>query len=261
MPSLRNIQQAFSMALTQGADGTIAPWLDEHTAAGRNALSVYRNNVREGFFGTLATTYPVLHRLVGPDYFRQLATTYQSRYPSQAGNLLYVGRMMPQFLQQEFGGTGFAYFVDVARLEWACQLALVAADSPCLDRSSLLAVDPAAYPMLRFSLHPSVQLLASIYPLFRTWRSNLPHSPDNELIDLNEGGDYLLVRRDVDSAEIRKLDIAQFEFLSALVTGTCLADAVLAAERTGTEFDLGINLEGWVAAGIIVGFSLDVHRG
>jgi hypothetical protein len=97
--------------------------------------------------------------------------------------------------------------------------------------------------------------------LFRIWRANQPDSPDNELIDLNEGGDYLLVWRDVDSAEIRQLDVAQFEFLAALGTGACLAEAVLAAERTGTEFDLGLNLEGWVAAGIVVGFSLDVHRG
>lgn len=259
MPSLRNLQQAFSAALIQGEDEAIAPWLDEHTAAGRSALSVYRNNVREAFAGTLATTYPVLHRLVGPDYFRQMSQAYQYRYPSRAGNLLYVGQMMPQFLQAEFAGTDFAYFVDVARLEWACQLALVAADSRPLDRHSLLAVGPTEYPLLRFSLHPSVQFLSSPYPLFRIWRANQPDGRENELIDLAEGGDRLLVRRDVDTAEIRRLDFAQFEFLAALDAGACLADALLSAERTSTEFALGINLENWVAAGIVVGFSLDEH--
>lgn len=259
MPSLRNIQQAFSAALIQGADETIASWLDEQTAIGRNGLSVYRNNVREGFIGTLATTFPVLHRLVGTDYFRQMAKRYRERYPSRTGNLLYVGQMMPQFLHTEFSGGEFAYFVDVARLEWACQLALVAADGPRLDRNSLLAIEPGAYVLLRFSLHPSVQLLSSSYPLFRIWRANQPGATEDELIDLGEGGDRLLVRRDVDTAEIRRLDPVQFQFLAALETGACLADALVAAETSGAQLDLGRNLENWVAAGIVAGFSLDAH--
>lgn len=259
MSSLRKIQYAFSAALTAGADETIAHWLDEYTVAGRNGLGVYRNNVREAFFGSLKAAYPVLHRLVGPDYFRQMAKSYQDRHPSRSGNLIYVGQMMPQFLQAEFGASEFAYFVDVARLEWACQLSLVAADSGILHRNALLTVEPADYPALRFRLHPSVQLVSSNYPLFRIWRSNQPEYDAEEQIDLAESGDKLLVRRDVDTVEIRRLDSSQFEFLAALAAGACLADALLAAEKTGAEFDLGSNLEMGVAVGIIVDFLLDTH--
>lgn len=259
MPSLRSIQQSFSASLTGRSDEAIEHWLDDTTIAGRNALQVYRNNVREAFLGTLETTYPVLHRLVGPDYFRQMASKYQFRYPSRAGNLLYIGESMPQFLQEEFGDTVFAYFIDIAHLEWACQLALVAADCDGMDRTSLAKVAVNDYPALRFGMHPSVRLLTSIYPVFRIWRSNQPGHDEQEQIDLAEGGDCLLVRRDGDTAEIRRLEPAQFNFLKALAAGVCLADAHLAAEKISAEFDLAGNLENWVAAAIITRFSLDTH--
>lgn len=258
MPSLHKLQSAFSAALINDANFAIAQWLDDCGIAGRNALGVYRNNVREAFVSTLATTYPVLKRLVGHDFFRQMTKSYQVRFPSRKGNLFYVGQMMPEFLQQEFGGTEYAYLIDIARLEWACQQTLIAGDSEELNRESLLDIDPAVYARLRFHLHPSVQLFQSSYPILRIWRDNQPESDAQECIDLADGGDMLLVRRDTDTAEIRRLDAPQFEFLMTLNGNACLADALAAADRTGVMFDLRKNLEQWVRTKIITGFSTNV---
>ena len=82
---------------------------------------------------TLEATFPVLVRLAGTDWFRQTGRAYLRRHPSRAGNIHYIGERFAQFLDDELTDTDHDYFADVARLEWAYQEVLVAAESATLD--------------------------------------------------------------------------------------------------------------------------------
>lgn len=255
MPSLRDLQVAFASALL--GDGETGVLLADNAVTDRQALSVYRNNSRAAFLDAMTACYPVLRRLTGEAYFRQMAFAYRRCYPSRVGNLFFVGCRLPEYLDREYAETEYAYFADVARLEWACQEALVAAESPALDRRALAAIQPHRHAELRFLLHPSVRLLRSLYPVFEIWRDNQADAEPAGVLDLGKGGQSLLVRRADEVAEVRQLCPADFEFLSALDAGMRFTDALERTTGTGSDFDAAVSLESWVSRNVIVDFLLD----
>lgn len=266
MPSLRELQCAFGAALAERAvtediaGQVVANGIDP---AGR--LRIYRNNAREGFLATLRAGFPVLERLVGEDYFRQLAFEYRTRFPSTSGNLYHVGAQLAGYLQERFAATAYAYFADVARLEWALQEAMVAAEHASLDLSRLRAVAEQDYGRLAFRMHPAARLVSSPFPVLTIWNANQPGADASQTIDLGSGAERVLVLRAHEEVEMRRLGAAEFAFLAAIDAGRALGPAIGVAHEAVREaraapetagFDAGAALQGWVAAGAIVDFQL-----
>jgi hypothetical protein len=100
-------------------------------------MQIYRNNHRAALLAALAATYPVIARLGGEDWFAQCAAQYLQRFPSRCGDLQFAGDRFAQFLAAGVANTDYAYFADVARLEWAYQEVLTAAEQAPLDPASL----------------------------------------------------------------------------------------------------------------------------
>ena len=148
MTSLRELQVAFIDGTLHGYPAQINSLIAASALAPEARVSIYANNAREGFLNALAATFPVIERLAGQDWFRQTGREYMQRCPSRSGNLHYVGERFAAFLDDALRDTDYAYFADVARLEWAYQEVLVAADHPSFDLSALSGVSPDA---LRFA--------------------------------------------------------------------------------------------------------------
>src|SRR5262245_19984355 len=122
MLMLRDLQRAFAHgALSDTAPALLCADIIEDGIAPERRLAIYRNNAVEGFLKTLQATFPTVVRLAGEDWFRQVGRQYMRRYPSRSGNLHYVGEHFATFLEAELAGSSYAYFADVARLEWAYQ--------------------------------------------------------------------------------------------------------------------------------------------
>lgn len=260
MLSLRETQQRFLRGVLHDDAAAIEPWISSAGLGSGDRLRIYRNNCREGFVSALALGYPVLQRLTGEPYFRQLAREYQRRYPSPSGNLFHVGARLPAFLQQRFAGTPYGYFSEVARLEWACQEVLVTADRAPLDLARLAGVSPALYPRLRFEMHPAARLVSSGYPVFRIWETHQqPAEPDP--IDLSSGGEQALVRRNGDGIVIYRLTAGEFAWLAAIAGARSLHFALQAALDADRNFDLGSTLQRWVYNGTLVDFSFAGEAG
>ncbi len=90
MPALRELQLAFVAAMFGESDGVEAHVHNGGMSADAR-LSIYQNNLREGFIKALALTFPVVERLGGTDYFRQLALEFLAAHPSRSGNLHHIG--------------------------------------------------------------------------------------------------------------------------------------------------------------------------
>jgi hypothetical protein len=112
----------------------------------------------------------VLLRLAGRDWFRQTGTAYLTLHPSRSGNLHHVGERFASFLEATLGDGAYAYFVDVARLEWAYQEVLVAGNGSALDLAALSDVPAERHADLVFEFHPAARLVASTFPLLAIWR-------------------------------------------------------------------------------------------
>jgi hypothetical protein len=149
----------------------------------------------------------------------------------------------------------FAYLADVARLEWFCQEALLAADHAPLDLQKLGAVDPAAYDSLHFRLHPTLRLFESPYPILRIWEANIDDTTEPELIALDSGSDCLAVMRQGLELRFHRLSRGEQAFLRALERGENFAAAIDIGGAGDAEFDASAALQRFAAAEVIVDFT------
>jgi hypothetical protein len=254
MTSLRNVQRIFARALA----GDTGVAFEELVASGgipsTERVQVYRNNIRATFLGVMQVAYPVVERLVGCAYFRQLISDFQGRYPSRSGDLQSIGHEFAPYLANCFDGTRFAYLKDVAALETAYQEVLVAADHAPFDVSRLAAVSDSDYAGLRLLLHPAARLLESRYPLIRIWRANRAETLDASPIDLDAGGEHILLTRPTLAVRMDRIERADFVFLDELSGGATLEQALEAASRIDTHLDTRAVLARYVTGHVIVDF-------
>jgi hypothetical protein len=254
--ALRELQMRFADALFGGEVAGVAAQIEANGVDPAERLDIYRNNLHEGFIKALAIGFPVIERLVGVDYFRQLALDFLRAHPSRAGNLHHIGVPLPRFLRERFADTEYAYFADVAALEWAHGEALLAADAEPIAASALGDVEPALYEELRFRLHPACGLVRSAFPIVRIWRANQPESSAEESIDLGSGGDNVLVLRTPECVEFHRLPVGDFTALEALASGATLGTALEAAQAAEPTFDLGTALRRFLGLEIFTGIEV-----
>jgi hypothetical protein len=260
MLMLRDLQRAFVRgALRAAAPALIAEIVGDGIAPERR-LAIYRNNTVEGFLKTLQATFPTIVRLSGEDWFRQVGRQYMRRHPSRSGNIHYVGERFASFLEAELAGSGYEYFADVARLEWAYQEVLVAADHPTFELSALALVPPADYGALTFSTHPAMRLVHSRFPVLAIWRANQPGATCDERIALDDGSSSVLLIRREDHVELRELPAPEFALIAALARGESLQQAAECALEIDPRVALDAALGRIVSLGTLVDFTAPAQQ-
>lgn len=257
MPSLRETQARFMDALlgfephTPRLSATPLA-LDSITDATAARLDVYRANVRANFVDALRSTFPAVWRLVGEEYFRQIARRFQDLRPSRSGDLAAVGEFFPSYLRDLHPADQFSYLPDVARFEWLIEESLLEAEHAPLDLAKLSAVAVECYERLHFELHPTLRLFESQYPVLSIWEANVGSDAEPDVIALDGGADCLAIMRPQHQLKFHRLRRSEAGFLRALQEGATIADAIEAAGATGEEFDAGAALQRFVAAAVIV---------
>lgn len=244
MASLRELQHQFAAALRDpGVGCAVRPAVN---------LDVYRHNVAHQFNNALGLSYPVIRRRVGDDYFRQLAHHYRERCPSRSGDLQWVGREFPAFLAAHLEGSDYAWLADLARLEWARELAGLAEFLPALGAETLGQFAPEDLGQLVFTLQPSLGLVASPFPVFSVWVAN--QVEDAPPVDQSKGSESMLILGRAESVEMRLLAPPLFSYLSALAGGATLGDAMTVGGLD--ESGLLSALQFSFAEGLVCGLSL-----
>ena len=219
MASLRDLQVSFAAALRDPAVAcAVLP---------RDNLSIYRNNSSFAFRSALESSFPVLRRRVGDDYFRQLAAQYRQRFPSRSGDLHWIGSEFAVFLAGHLHDTDYAWLADLARLEWSRAQAAVKVAYASIGAEALARFAPEQLEHLVFELQPSLQLHASDFPVFTIWLTNqVDNAPP---VDQSLAGECWLVRMRSDGVEVRPMEPRLFSYLSALAAGVPLGEAVTSA--------------------------------
>jgi hypothetical protein len=257
MPSLLELQTAFTRALMERDESAL---LAEWIVAGRGLdalgrIDVYRNNVFANYRATLREVYPVVLSLVGEAFFNRAADTYTTNCPSHSGDLNDFGAEFSDFLAGWAPGASLAYLSDVARLEWAVERVFHAAEHSPLDLTALAAVSQEALPELRFGLHPASRIVCSPYPILRIWRVNQAGFDGDQSVNLDAGGDAVLVIRRDTAVELERLSPGASTLLQALTADQTLAQAHARALEADPELDLTALLQRHVLNGTLVSFS------
>jgi hypothetical protein len=255
MASLRDLQLGFASVLRGGDAAPIAHCIVANGIDSGRRVGIYANNVRENFLATLEATFPTLLQLAGHDWLRQAGRRYLLEQPSRSGNLHFVGQRFAAWLATEVGDGPYAYFVDVARLEWAYQEVLVAAEPAALDFDALAAVPAERHAELVLQLSPAARLVASVYPVFAIWQAHRGAASEPATVHLDAGPSRVLLVRRSDHVELRELPPADFALLAAIAHRRPLGAALEAALEAAPDCDLAACLRDGLRAAVS-GFQL-----
>ena len=227
MPSLHDVQHAMRRSLLDDAQGHASAHIVGAGLAPRQRLSVYRNTILGALTNALRLSFPAVHRLVGADFFEGAAQIFAREQPPRCADLNAYGAEFPDFLQRFEPAATLAYLADVARLEWAVNRALHAADAQALDASALAAVAPSDHDRVCFVAHPSISMLRSCFPVDAVWRAVL-RQDDAAMaaIDLSSEPVCLIVERIGDEVGVERLEERAWRFATALLSGQPLGAAL-----------------------------------
>src|SRR5882762_31056 len=251
VPTLLELQRAMRASLVDRNDGPASAMLAENVPADR--LDIYRNTFVTGVTKALRLSYPAVDRLVGNDFFDGAAGVFIARHPPCAAYLDEYGADFAQFLRGFQPAAALEYLADVARLEWAVNRAIHAADIEPLDFKRLEALPPEDQVRVCFVPHPSIALVCADYPVDVIWLGVLG-GDDAALagVDLKTGPVCLLVERRATGVEVSRLDAAAWGFAAAMCEGRPLAEVFAEAGDTSVEVWLAEHL----AAGRFTDFRL-----
>jgi hypothetical protein len=220
-------------------------------ARAESGLAVYRNNVMSGLIKAVAARFPVVRRLLGDDSFFESIRRFIAAEPPRSPLLLDFGDRFPQFLRRLGDDACIGYIADIADLEIARGKAYHAADAASLPPQAFAAISAERLAGLRLTLHPSVSLLQSQFPIVSLWRAN---QEAGEVALRQWRPEAALIARPMLKIEIWNLPPGGFEFLTALQCGASMAGAAEAAANAAPDFDLAVNLSVLIEANIVTGF-------
>ena len=256
MLTLRELQAEFRHAMLAGQDGQPAGALAEDILPDglsvEARLALYRHHVLTTLTAALKSTFPVVGRLVGDGFFAYAADAYVRRHPPGGPCLFEYGERYAGFLAAFPPCRDLAYLPDVARLEWAMNVAGHAEELPRLHPDTLRDVPAEATAALSFRVDPSVTLLASAWPVDRIWRANQPDADPETTVSLASGRVCLEVRRLDDEVVFRALPPAVHAFRAALADAQTLEQAADAALAIDADFDLAGALHAVLDEGLVV---------
>jgi hypothetical protein len=212
--------------------------------------AVYRRNVLGNQHEALAAAYPVVRRLVGDAFFREVADRYARAHPSPSGDLHRHGSALAQFLEGYGPARELPYLPDVARLEWEVAQAFHESDARVFDFRALESVDGDSRASLRLSLQPAARLVESRHPIVAIWEANQEGRDGTPA--RHEGGDNALVHREGYAVRVVSLTADDHRFLRAVERGATLGDM---AADDGLAPVFTEQLVKWTRAGVIDGFS------
>jgi hypothetical protein len=225
MPTLRELQQSFAAALIAG-DPRAGEFVIADGIAPDARLNIYSNTCAGNLVGALRISFPAVRKLVGDDFFEGAALVFIAAVPPKSAYLNAYGAEFPEFLAQFPPASSVPYLADVARLEWAVNVALHAEDAPVLDAAKLACLSGDADPSF-------------------VWRAVIDDN-DTALaaIDLAQGPAFLVVGRGSDGLAVGRLSEDEWRFAQNLFAGVPLARA-LATVST----DMSTSLAAHLAAG------------
>lgn len=137
-------------------------------------LAIYINNNQSALQKALAHIYPVCLNIVGENYFKQIARSYISDYPSKHYDLNSYGKFFSIFLKSQailhHELKDYPYLADLALLEWFYHQIYYVPQRPVFDFSAFAGLSQDQYAGVSFKLSPDIKFLDSDYPVVSIWQ-------------------------------------------------------------------------------------------
>jgi putative DNA-binding protein len=203
----------------------------------------------------LMARFPVVRRLAGDESFFAMARLFVASEPPCPCALRQYGDTFPRFLRHRGKSASIQYVADIAELEMAWAKACSAADGRPVDARTIAFLGLKKHSGMRVTLHPSVYLVASRFPIVTIWRNN---QSDGEVAMIDRWrAEAALVARPFLEVEVRCLPPGGHAFVSALAEGHTVVAAAAAGVAVAPDFDIASNLAILADANVVVGLRDD----
>lgn len=187
-----------------------------------NRFNVYRNNVVMSLTEALQSSFPVVQKLVGEEFFAAMAGLYLRQHPPSSPLLMYYGELMPAFLAGFAPAQRHGYLPDIARLELALRHSYHAADATAIDAAMMAALAAHDLPAARFAFTPATRLIRSAWPIHAIWRFNSETGAPSPVM---QPEDVLILRPEFDPLP-HLLPPGTGDLVAALIGGSPLGHAI-----------------------------------
>jgi hypothetical protein len=254
-PAFVDMQTNFARKVIRRENGVPSGIISHSSKQPQARFNVHRNNFYLSLSETLESRFPVIKRLLGEEFFTALAREFLALFPPQSPVLLEYGGDFPVFLETFEPVAELLYLPDVARLEWARNLAFHASDALPMSTETLAALKPEEVGNVTFHFHPSAQLLSSPYPVVSIWETNT-HDDEVRTIGPELPGENALIVRPEFEVQVVRLDPGAETFISRIAEGASLAEAGEYAAQEFPHFLLDTTLTTLFVVGAFTGFSI-----
>ncbi len=224
----RETQAVFATALRD-------PTLDVPNAVGPRdhraplaRFNVYRNNTAVSLTEAIADSYPVVHELVGDEFFAAMARAYVDQNVPASPVLIHYGGNFPAFIERFEPAAALPFLADVACVEWAWVQAYHAADCARINAEVLQSIEPDMLDQACLELHPSLHLMQSDWPAISIWSAHQIDEPEARqaaLGQLAQSGEHGLIVRPEFEVNVELVQPAVWQLLTALRDGASLGVA------------------------------------
>ncbi len=221
--ALREWQATFAAQLADGG--------------GEARLAIHRHHIQRSLAKALAGTFSTVQALVGADFFRQTAEAFAAQDLPTQPVLAEYGAGFPHFLAAQETLHGLAYLADVARLDWALNVAFYSPRGRRLTAADLVGVPADQLAQRTLALAPGTALVRSCYPLDLIWAASQPDAPDGQ-VDIERGPAWLLVLPRAEDAGFIALSEGEAAFVAAVAEGRPLEAAAEAGFTAESSFEL-----------------------
>ena len=216
--NLKSTQEGFIKQLshTQSSNAFLGYLSPCGKLSAEQQLAIYQNNVRGALQNTLAQVYPVCRKILGENYFKQLARVYIKNHPSTHYDLNRYGELFSDFLKSQCQLQSelhdFLYLSDLAKLEWFYQKIYYAADAAIFDFTAFAKLTEQQQAQSQFHLVPCLKFMSSYYPVLSIWQVN--QDEGNWQQTLSPQPENICVFRENNQIQMRQIDAKTVEVLT-----------------------------------------------
>ena len=197
----------------------------------------------------LTARFPVVRRLLCDETFGAVA--WQHAIGERTPDRTRFSDTFPRRLRGFGPGAAIDYLADVADLEMIRHRAARAPDASPLELAAFASLRLGRMAMTKVTLHPSVGLVASRFPIIAIWEANQTDDEDRNVMT-RWRPESALVARPFRKIEMRRLEPGGIQFLDCLSRRGTIGAAIEVGRAAAPDFDIGGHLLLLIDAGIVV---------
>lgn len=227
MPSLREFQTRMASQLLGATPDAGAGLFTSALIGVEEGLAIYRANIEAAAANALRLTFPTVDRVVGQAYFNHLCALRVRLDPPRAACLSAYAEGFPRFLASAAQSHGLSYLADVAMFDLAL-VSVANAEAGPGRRAQLGAA-------IWLELDPTLQVLRLDFPADEIRSAIDAGEAALAQIDMHPCVRWHALWRDEDGVRARRVSSASGHFLTAIMSGRDLSEALGQASAQSPE--------------------------